>query len=790
MTAHGRPSRRVRPFTPSQESAAELSDRTVGRDEVLTILIDRLASAANSRNRPHTLLVGPRGAGKTHLINVAIHRALQRPEVRQRLKFVRFDEDAVGITRYVDVLQEVLTTLAPQLGSRRSVLPPNPEEAIAEALGDHVLVLVIENLDRIFHMFGESGQRDLRSWVENSGQVMVLATTPLLFPGVSDRALPWWGNFGLSHLDELDVEQGRELLIRLARSSGDTALAEFLATDKGEARLRAINALAGGSPRIWMILSECLTVELLDELVPAVEALLEGLVPYYQQLLWDLSPVEQRLVRELADGPHQAATVAELAKAAGIEQRVAASTLGRLADIRWVRAEKVPELDKRSTWYRLREPMLRHHFQYRSATDQPLPLIVDILRSWYDTAERRTHLALASSASEVERLMASALSSEAISYDSAYADRDIDNLLASARTWIYGNRIRVNPPEAGALIDIAVTALRHGPSVATQAIPLREISDYYRSVAGMLVERSAAQDSSRPVEDRVGELLKLAADSTSGRVHAALELLSACWDGVNDPALAAGRLTSLAGSLSNDVEGLYLIAAMESVYWTAKSGDLIGAQKALGAFAPTLEAVLGPTDYSTILALRSNANQAAADGDPVAARDQWDVVVSRLRSISPESPETLTAEIDLAFWTGMAGDGQAARDHSAALVDKFRSGEDANLFLAKCNLALWTVKTGDSEQACTIAAELVDELASRPHRDENQFGLAVEMFSHLLLMIERNPAPRHALPSASGMAATLQAAVAGSAEAMVRLPSELVEIVESLRVSPDKVGSR
>jgi hypothetical protein len=49
-----------------------------------------------------------------------------------------------------------------------------------------------------------------------------------------------------------------------------------------------------------MILSDCISVELLDELTPAVEGLLEGLVPYYQQLLWDLSANEQRLIRALA----------------------------------------------------------------------------------------------------------------------------------------------------------------------------------------------------------------------------------------------------------------------------------------------------------------------------------------------------------------------------------------------------------------------------------------------------------------------------------------------------------
>lgn len=747
MTASARSSRRIRPFTPSQESAAELSDRTVGRDELLEILIDRLASAATSRNRPHTLLVGPRGAGKTHLINVAIHRALQRPEVRQRLRFVRFDEDAVGITRYFDVLQEVLAALSPpQPGSRRSVLPSNPEEAVAEALGDHVLVLVIENLDRIFHTFGEGGQRDLRSWVENSGQVMVLATTPLLFPGVSDRALPWWGNFGISHLDELDVEQGRELLIRLAQSSGDTALAEFLATDKGEARLRAINALAGGSPRIWMILSECLTVELLDELVPAVEALLEGLVPYYQQLLWDLSPVEQRLVRELADGPHQAATVAELAKAAGIEQRVAASTLGRLADIRWVSSEKVPELDKRSTWYRLREPMLRHHFHYRSATDQPLPLIVEILRTWYDSEERRTQLTLAEPGSVLERFAAASLFGESSRFGFAYLDRDLDALQAEARTWLHGANAASRPPEAGSLIDLAVTAVRLGPGKAADLIHTRRLDTSTAAVAEAIVHHAGTQDGASPARERFGELLRVTAAATTGRNHQVLELESVSWEGNAYPE-AAAQLAAVTASLRPD-DPLALDGRLRQAWFIALSGD--------------------------------------------PAQEQCEALVADCaRLFGPDDPDTLRARFQWAFCTSMAGEALAARElYEALAADTARVYAPADLVHSSIQLQLAFVALDLGESVRAINHARAALISPRPQAIGGmRLAAAVIRFGIGRLLSGEAAQLSDADDPEAQLAVTLQAALAGSAEAMVRLPSELVGIVESLRASSEKVGS-
>lgn len=750
MTA-GRSSRRIRPFTPSQESAAELSDRTVGRDEILDILIDRLVSAATSGNRPHTLLVGPRGSGKTHLLNVAIHRVMQRPEVRQRLRFVRFDEDAVGITRYFDILHEVLSALTPSPpGSRWPALPANPEEAVAEALGDQVLVLVIENLDRIFHTFGEGGQQDLRSWVENSGQIMVLATTPLLFRGISDRSLPWWGNFGISHLEELDVEQGRELLIRLAQSSGDTALAEFLATDKGEARLRAINALAGGSPRIWMILSECLTVELLDELVPAVEALLEGLVPYYQQLLWDLSPVEQRLVRELADGPHQAATVAELAKAAGIEQRVAASTLGRLADIRWVRAVKVPELDKRSSWYRLREPMLRHHFHYRSAADQPLPLIVEILRSWYDLEERRAYLTGAEAGSILERFVAASLFGESSRFSSAYLDRNVEGLQAEARTWLHGEAANSRTPEAGSLIDLAATAVRLGPVKAADSIRARRLDTSIEAVAEAIVHRAGAQDGASSEDERIADLLRFAAVATGGRTQQVLELESASWSGDTNPEQAAAQLAALTARLGPD-DPLSLEARQRWAWFTVLAGDPASARSQGQALAADCERLFGPDDR-----------------------------------------DTLKARFQCAFYTSVAGDAAAAREQFEALADDTeRLYERADVAHASIDfqLALIAYELGEPVRGINHACSALNSPASQDTEVAQFAATLIRLGIHHLLSGEAAQLP-NADDSASQLAATLQAAIAGSAEALVRLPSELVEIVEGLQATSEQVVPR
>ena len=191
----------VMPFTPSREvaasaaGAAEVAARTVGREEILTRLEQRLRSAATSRNRPHTLLVGPWGSGKTHLVEVALHRMRQNAAVADQLAVVRLPEDAIRVTRYQDLLDLAAGQLrgdpassgpAAVAGATAAGLPRRPaedvdalpaeplagragrapatggsvsEQDIRELLNGRVLLLVIDNLDRVFTAIGVRGQR-------------------------------------------------------------------------------------------------------------------------------------------------------------------------------------------------------------------------------------------------------------------------------------------------------------------------------------------------------------------------------------------------------------------------------------------------------------------------------------------------------------------------------------------------------------------------------------------------------------------------------------------------------
>src|SRR5262249_51471194 len=135
------------------------------------------------------------------------------------------------------------------------------EQLLREIVGERTLVLLIENLDEVFHRIGPLGQARLRSFLENWRQVTIVATAAQLFEGIQRHTSPFYGYFAVTHLEELSLESATELMRRVAELRGNANVLQFLDTETAKHRLRAIEAMAGGHPRVWLLLAGCISVE-------------------------------------------------------------------------------------------------------------------------------------------------------------------------------------------------------------------------------------------------------------------------------------------------------------------------------------------------------------------------------------------------------------------------------------------------------------------------------------------------------------------------------------------------
>jgi hypothetical protein len=131
--------------------------------------------------------------------------------------------------------------------------------------------------------------------------------------------------------------------------------------------------------------------------------------------------------------------------------------------------------------------------------------------------------------------------------------------------------------------------------------------------------------------------------------------------------------------------------------------QILDAHKESGAY--------GPPHPQTFTARHDLAVWTGVAGDPEAARDQLAALLLDRRQIQgPEHTETLSTRNQLTRWTGDAGDPAAARDQAAALVpvcERVLGPEHRETLTARSQLTRWTGESGDPSGARDQAAALL-----------------------------------------------------------------------------------
>ena len=379
-------------FTPSTMPADLLERLFVVRQPILKRLMDRVANLGTTPSPHHTLLVGPRGAGKTHIISLVYHRSKKLIAEGSRFQIAWLPEDPWTIMSYRHLLSEILRAINP------SQRPRSRDEAELDAQLRAVIkengpiLILAENFDQILDALGEQGQQKLRHLLQTGSNILIIGSTTRLDRNLSDHSHPFFGFFDTIRLTPFSPEEARKMLVALAIEGKDDSLKNKLSDDAALSRICAIAHLAGGQPRLWALLGSALTVEQLDHLTDLLLSRFDDLTPYYQEQLARLSPQQRLVIAELASADRPLA-VKELAGRIGADQRSVAKTVSDLTDRGWL--EPISTifanlLDRRRTYYELAEPLARLAFQIKESRGEPLPLIIDFLTSWFDADQLRS----------------------------------------------------------------------------------------------------------------------------------------------------------------------------------------------------------------------------------------------------------------------------------------------------------------------------------------------------------------------------------------------------------------
>lgn len=381
-------------FTPSTMPEDLLERLFVVRKPVLESLMKRVGDLGNTPSPHHTLLVGPRGAGKTHLISLVYHRAKNRADTDdgKPLRIAWLPEDPWTIVSYARLLAAILERVSPDTGVKSADEAELDARLRSTSRKDGPVLVLMENVDQILDALGEVGQQKLRNLLQTESGVLIIGSTTRLDRSLSSHAAPFFGFFDTIRLEPFSPEEAREMLTALAREAGNAELAERLSSSGALARIHTIAHLAGGQPRLWALLGSALTVEELRDLAALLLSRFDDLTPYYQEQLARLSPMQRLVVAELA-AADRPLPVKDIAERVGSDQRSVAKAVGDLAERGWLKPVSTiftELLDRRRTYYDLAEPLARLAFQIKESRGEPLPLVVDFLVNWFDADQLRS----------------------------------------------------------------------------------------------------------------------------------------------------------------------------------------------------------------------------------------------------------------------------------------------------------------------------------------------------------------------------------------------------------------
>lgn len=387
-------------FTPSMMTPEALESLFVQREELVQRLVELIRESAITPSKHHTLLIGPRGIGKTHLVSLIYHRISAMDDLRGRLLIAWLREEEWGVTSFLDLLLRIFRALlaehedavfAERVEALYSLAPDVAERTasalLKELVGDRVLLILVENLDDLFNGLGDDGQKRLRAYLQKNPFCTILATAQSLFNGVALQTSPFYGFFRINHLEELTLDEAARLLTNIANLEGDCELASLIPMPTGRARIRALHHLAGGNHRVYIIFSQFLNRESLDEFVEPFMRTLDDLTPYYQARMAWLSPQQRKTVEFLCDR-RGAVLVREIAQRCFMTHQTASSQLGKLLEMGYVRSEVVG----RESYYEVREPMMRLCIEVKKNRGDLIRSSAVFLRLWYARLELEPRL--------------------------------------------------------------------------------------------------------------------------------------------------------------------------------------------------------------------------------------------------------------------------------------------------------------------------------------------------------------------------------------------------------------
>ena len=284
----------------------------------------------------HSLVIGPRGSGKTHLLlRVAVE--VRRDEALAGLFPVVFPEESYEVSTCGEFWLECLGHLVEQsptgerdtlrltyndlrTGQDDRVLADRCIGALLDFADRHQkrLLLIVENLNMLFSDMGDpdAGWR-LRKTLQTEPRIILLGSATSRFEEIDSPEHALYDLFRVVTLRPLDTEECEILWRTVSAKTSETRA------------VRPLEILTGGSPRLLTIIARFDAGQSFRELMDNLLDVVDEHTEYFKSHLEVLPSQERRVYLALAR-LWKPATTREVAALARLDTNICSSMLGRL----------------------------------------------------------------------------------------------------------------------------------------------------------------------------------------------------------------------------------------------------------------------------------------------------------------------------------------------------------------------------------------------------------------------------------------------------------------------------
>ena len=324
-------------YNPGFLSDSEIVASFCVRNAEFESLLESLHASDGNAN-VHSLVIGPRGSGKTHLL-LRVAAEVRRDDRLSAFYPIVFAEESYEVATVGEFWLECLNHLAEQApeGERAGLrlsysdlrTTADDRDLAGRCLGTILdfadrhakrLVVVVENLNMLFADIADpdAGWR-LRHTLQTEPRIVLLGSATSRFDEIDHPDHALYDLFRVVTLQALDTEEC------------DTLWSALSGQPKGSQQIRPLQILTGGNPRLIAVLAGFDKTYSFKDLMANLFDLVDDHTEYFRSHIEALPPQERRVYLALAR-LWKPATAKEVASQARVNVNKCSAQLGRLVD--------------------------------------------------------------------------------------------------------------------------------------------------------------------------------------------------------------------------------------------------------------------------------------------------------------------------------------------------------------------------------------------------------------------------------------------------------------------------